>query len=71
MEKNPTGYSTRVVQPQSRDPTPATILTARRCKYCNSDRVASYGGSHRNSGGARVLYCVCKNCGAKNTYVMM
>lgn len=66
--KNPRKYETRVVAPTSRDPVPVIRLPARKCRVCGSVNVDSGGGSHVNKDGARVQYCVCRDCGAKNTY---
>lgn len=69
-EDNPDGYNVRVVVPQSRDPVPRVRIPARQCRVCGSVNVTSHGGgSHVNAAGARVRYCICRTCGAKNIFV--
>ena len=68
-EDNPDGYNVRVVVPQSRDPVPRVRIPARRCRVCGSVNVECNGGSHLNAAGARVRYCTCLTCGAKNIFV--
>lgn len=71
-KKKKTGqdYETRVVAPTGRDPVPVVRLAARKCRKCGSTNVKADGGSHVSKGGVRVLYCVCRDCGAINRYYL-
>lgn len=62
-------YATRVVTP---DPAPAaaTVIEARKCRGCGSTNIDTAGGSHKNKHGKRVQYCVCKDCGKRNIYII-
>ena len=63
-------YETRVIPPASRDPVPVIRLAARKCRMCGSTNVINDCGSHPNKDGSKVIYCTCRDCGAKNTYYM-
>lgn len=62
-------YATREIKPENRDPAPATPIPARKCRRCGGTNVVNDGGVHRNANGTKTRYCICKDCGTKNTYV--